>query len=35
MAVGGVSGHYAHKLARGCYHLLKEQKPLDIKRRFA
>jgi hypothetical protein len=25
----------AHKLARACYHMLKEQKPFDVKRCFA
>jgi transposase len=25
----------AHKLARACYHLLKEEKPFDVKRCFA
>ena len=25
----------AHKLARACYHMLKEQQPFDVKRCFA
>ena len=25
----------AHKLARACYHMLKENKPFDVKRCFA
>ena len=25
----------AHKLARACYHMLKEDKPFDVKRCFA
>jgi transposase len=31
----GATKALAHKLARACYHMLKDQKPFDVKRCFA